>query len=187
MPQSLLLLPETPSQTAGPYVHIGCVPNHAGISGIYADDPGQSPFAKDAAGKRITVTGSVFDGTGAALNDVMLESWQADGDGIYAPYQGWARMVADAHTGQWQLDTIKPGPVGPQAPHIALWIVARGINLGLLTRVYFEGDDQLTDPLLSRIDPVRRVNTLIAQETDPGCYRFDIHLQGDQETVFLDI
>lgn len=188
MAQKPEYLPETPSQTAGPYVHIGCTPNFAGIKGIYARDIGRTPFPEDAPGERITVTGIVYDGTGTPLRDVLLESWQAGADGRYGPgAQGFARMPADQETGLWRLDTIKPGAAGAQAPHIALWIVARGINTGLQTRIYFEGDDHSADPVLARLEHRNRLPTLIARDRGGGNWRFDIRLQGDNETVFLDI
>jgi len=97
-------------------------------------------------------------------------------------------------TGTYQFETIKPGAVpahqgGTHAPHLSLWIVARGINLGLHTRAYFPEDTSsfATDPILSRIEHQSRVATLIAAETAPGAYRFDIHLQGPSETIFFDI
>jgi len=79
MVQSLGTLVETPSQTAGPYVHIGCVPSFAGVDGVYPEDLGLSPISDGAKGEIITITGSVFDGTGWAMRDAMIESWQADG------------------------------------------------------------------------------------------------------------
>jgi protocatechuate 3,4-dioxygenase alpha subunit len=90
------------------------------------------------------------------------------------------------------LRTVKPGPVMArggrmQSPHISLWIVARGINVGLQTRVYFEDEDNAQDPLLARIEQKPRVDTLIAKKIGEGKYRFDIRLQGQGETVFLDI
>ena len=85
MVQPLDHLTETPSQTAGPYVHIGCTPNFAGIEGIYPEDIGQVPFPDDASGERIVITGQVIDGTGTPLRDVLLESWQADGNGRFGP------------------------------------------------------------------------------------------------------
>jgi len=76
---------------------------------------------------------------------------------------------------------------GFQAPHIAVWIVARGLNIGLQTRIYFEGDDHAGDPVLDRIEQRNRVETLIAKKTGDGRYRWDIRLQGEDETVFLDM
>ncbi len=199
MVQPLPSLRETPSQTAGPYVHIGCLPSFTGIEGVYPEDLGRSPIAEAARGEIVTITGAVFDGTGWALRDAMLESWQADAAGLY-PGQagadpavtGFARFAADAETGEFTLRTVKPGPVphpsgAMQAPHIAVWIAARGINIGLQTRIYFEDADNAEDPLLARIEHRPRVETLIAAKTGPGAYRFDICLQGPGETVFLDM
>ena len=150
--------------------------------------PGRTPFPEDVPGDRINIRGTVFDGTGTALRDVLIESWQAGTDGSYGPgAHGFARLAADAETGDWVLQTIRPGATDGQAPHIALWIVARGINIGLQTRIYFPGDDHSSDPVLSRIEHRSRVDTLIARDTGDGSFRFDIHLQGDGETVFLDI
>ncbi|MFC3616645.1 protocatechuate 3,4-dioxygenase subunit alpha [Lutimaribacter marinistellae] len=199
MTQALDLLTETPSQTAGPYVHIGCIPSFAGVEGIYPQDLGQSPFSEGARGEVITITGSVFDGTGWAMRDAMLESWQADAAGVY-PGQagadpnvaGFCRFAADKDSGEFTLRTIKPGAVSGRggaamAPHISLWIVARGINIGLNTRIYFEDEANDADPLLARIEQRQRVDTLVAKKTGEGHYRFDIRLQGYDETVFLDL
>jgi protocatechuate 3,4-dioxygenase alpha subunit len=199
MVQRLEILEETPSQTAGPYVHIGCIPSFAGVAGVYPEDLGLSPVRDGARGKAITVTGSVFDGTGWALRDIMLESWQADAAGLYPGQDGadpdvigFCRFAADGETGLFTLRTVKPGRVGlrdgrVQAPHISLWLVARGINIGLQTRIYFEDEDNAADPVLSRIEQRPRVETLIARQDAPGRYRFDIRLQGEGETVFLDL
>lgn len=181
---------ESPSQTAGPYVHIGCVPNVAGIAGVYPQDLGLAPFPANAPGQRITVRGQVRDGTGTPLRDVLIETWQAGADGRYGPgAKGWARFAADQDSGDWRLDTIKPAQIGPQAPHITFWIVARGINVGLHTRMYFPEEEaaNAADPLLGRVEQRSRVTTLIAQRDANGDYRFDIRLQGEGETVFLDI
>jgi protocatechuate 3,4-dioxygenase alpha subunit len=194
MTQPLDILRETPSQTAGPYVHIGCLPFFTGITSIYPEDLGRSPIREGAKGQVITITGEVFDGTGWALRDAMLESWQADAAGIY-PGQpgadpavtGFCRFAADGDSGEYTLRTVKPGRVGRMAPHIALWITARGINLGLQTRIYFEDEDNSADPVLARIEHRHRVPTLIAKKTGPGTYRFDIRLQGEGETVFMDM
>lgn len=205
MVQSLNYLKETPSQTAGPYVHIGLAPGAAGFS-IFDRELGQDIAGPDAPGERIRVEGLVTDGMGAPVKDVLLEVWQADAAGIYPHpddprhadcargFRGWGRVITDFETGLWAFDTIKPGAVPGrmgrvQAPHLNLWIVARGINIGLNTRMYFPDDaaQHAADPVLSLIEQRHRVSTLIAQKQAPGQYRFDIRLQGENETLFLDI
>lgn len=192
-------LQETPSQTAGPYVHIGCIPTFAGLDGVYPQDLGISPIAKGAKGEVITITGEVIDGTGSTLRDAMLESWQPDGAGIFAGQEGvdpkvsgFCRFASDNDSGIFTLRTVKPGKTparggGFQAPHISLWVVARGINIALSTRIYFDDEDNSADPLLARIEQRPRVDTLMAKKTAQGMYRFDIRLQGKDETVFLDM
>lgn len=199
MVQKLDTLQETASQTAGPYVHIGLMPTYAGNAGAYDEEIGTSPIAEGAQGEVIEITGSVFDGTGFALRDALLESWQADANGIFPGQEGadpkvsgHCRFAADADTGEFTLRTIKPGATSLrdgrlQTPHIAIWIVARGINIGLSTRIYFEDEDNTQDPVLARIEHRHRVGTLIAKKSGKGSYRFDIRLQGDAETVFLDM
>ena len=137
---------ETPSQTAGPFVHIGCMPTHAGNAGAFGTELGTTPIAEGARGDIITIHGTIRDGMGWALRDAMIESWQADAEGRY-PGQagadpavaGFARFAVDGVSGEFTLRTVKPGPVparggAMQAPHVSLWIVARGINVGLQTR-----------------------------------------------------
>ncbi len=199
MVQAIDKLQETPSQTAGPYVHIGCVPTFAGVEGVYPEDLGLRAVEEGALGKIITITGAVLDGTGWALRDAMLESWQADAAGRYPgqpgadpKVNGFCRFAADKVSGEFTLRTVKPGPVplrggGFQAPHIAVWITARGINIGLSTRIYFVDEDNEADPLLARIEQRPRVDTLLAKKNGEGAYRFDIRLQGEDETVFLDL
>ena len=184
---------ESPSQTAGPYVHIGCIPNAINIANVYPFDLGSGPPAKTGLGDVITICGQIFDGAGVVVKDAMLESWQAesakDNSASTQTFFGWARHICDLDTGWFEFQTIKPGPIdtrgGWQSPHIALWIVARGINRGLHTRLYFSDEDNTSDSILTALDPVRR-KTLIAVEND-GAYGFDIHLQGKHETVFFDI
>lgn len=200
--QKLDYLKESPSQTAGPYVHIGLTPNKLGNSGIYPADLGESPIRPGAKGEAITITGTVQDGAGMILRDALIESWQADASGIYPGNDprgpadpnvtGWARIIADFDSGEWVLKTVKPGAVPfpdgrMMAPHIALWVVARGINLGLQTRIYFEDEDNSACPVLQRIEHRPRIDTLIAKRTGPGQYRFDLILQGENETVFFDM
>jgi protocatechuate 3,4-dioxygenase alpha subunit len=199
MVQRLDTLQETPSQTAGPYVHIGLMPSYTGNGQIYDGELGLSPIAEGAAGEVIEVRGAVFDGTGWAMRDALIESWQADAQGrtpgtpgADPKVSGFCRFAADPDSGEFTLRTVKPGRVAMrdgrlQAPHISLWIVSRGINIGLQTRIYFDDEDNSADPLLARIEQRPRVETLIAKRTGPGTYRFDIRLQGAGETVFLDI
>ena len=199
MVQPLHYAEETPSQTAGPYVHIGLVPTFTSNGQIYDEELGVSPIEDGARGETIEIVGSVFDGTGWALRDALIETWQADASGRYPgqleadpAVSGFCRLAADAESGEFTLRTVKPGPVPArggkmQSPHISLWIVARGINIGLSTRIYFDDEDNDADPLLARIEQRHRVDTLIAKTISDGRYRFDIRLQGEQETVFLDI
>ena len=107
-------------------------------------------------------------------------------------FSGFNRIPIDLKKGSFQLHTIKPGQVASpggelQAPHITVWIVARGINIGLHTRIYFgdESDANATDPVLALVPKSRR-NTLIATPIGKSSYRFDIRLQGENETVFFD-
>src|SRR6056297_391259 len=88
MTQHLDILVETPSQTAGPYVHIGCIPTFAGIEGVYPEDLGLRAIEEGARGQIITIRGSVFDGTGWALRDAMMESWQPDAAGRFPGQEG---------------------------------------------------------------------------------------------------
>jgi len=204
MAQRLGYLKESPSQTAGPYVHIGCTPNFCGIEGIFPVDLGASMVNDKTRGERITITGRIFDGFDAPLRDALVEIWQADSDGFYnSPsetrgsadpnFAGWGRSPTDMESGVYTFETIRPGRVPfydgrLQAPHITFWIVARGINIGLHTRMYF-GDEAAAnaeDPLLARVEHKVRVPTLIAQR-DGNTYTFDIRLQGENETIFLDI
>jgi len=205
MAQSLHYLKETASQTAGPYVHIGLAPGAAGFK-IFDQELGWDIAGPNAAGERITITGRVIDGTGAPVKDVMLEVWQANAAGIYAHdedprnaeveegFRGWGRVITNFETGEFSFDTIKPGCAPgrsgkTQAPHINLWIVARGINVGLNTRMYFaeEKEANANDPVLNLIEQLHRRDTLIAHKQSNGSYLFDIYLQGDKETVFFDV
>ena len=205
MAQKLNYLGESPSQTAGPYVHIGCAPNFCGIGGLYAEDPGSIMVNQQTLGERITIRGSVFDGSGVALKDALVEIWQADAAGLYPSpgetrgqadpnFTGWGRSPGDMESGEFVFETIRPGRVPypdgrMQAPHITFWIVARGINIGLHTRLYFDDENEANDadPILARIEHRRRVATLLANSESAGVYRFDIHLQGPDETVFFDM
>ena len=203
---------ETASQTAGPYVHIGLAPKAAGFD-IFANNFGNVLVDKQTKGERIRVEGRVFDGIGTVLKDVLIEIWQANAAGKYAHpadrqakkridphFRGWGRAATDFDTGVYSFETIKPGPVEGRngrfmAPHINAWIVARGINIGLNTRIYFsdEAAANAKDPVINLIEWEARRKTLVAERTDrhtdggAAIYRFDIRLQGENETVFFDV
>ncbi len=209
MVQSLEYLKETASQTAGPYVHIGLIPKQAGFD-IFENNFTNIMADENTRGERIIIEGRVIDGTGTPLRDALLEIWQANTDGRYnheldrqntgeidANFRGWGRTGTDFETAVYRFETIKPGVVTGRngrdmAPHVNFWIVARGINIGLNTRMYF-GDEQNAnevDPVLNLIEQAERRKTLIATRDDSGAvpvYRFDIVLQGENETVFFDI
>ncbi|CDZ46368.1 protocatechuate 3,4-dioxygenase subunit alpha [Neorhizobium galegae] len=205
MVQPLTYFKESASQTAGPYVHIGCTPNFSGITGVYDTDLGSGPMVNEQTrGERITIRGFIYDGAMTPLKDAMIEIWQADADGYYnSPSEtrgkadpnffGWARQPGDMATGEFAFETIKPGKVPFRdgrlmAPHVTFWVVARGINLGLNTRMYFSDEEEANaaDPILSRIEHRVRVPTLIGKR-DGNTVTFNIYLQGENETIFFDI
>ncbi len=185
---------QTPSQTVGPFF------------GLSLSRVAQNVLVDaTAAGQHIRIEGSVFDGAGAPIDDAMIEIWQADASGRYhhpldaheaahgSRFRGFGRAETTSQ-GTYFFDTIKPGPVrgaggGWQAPHLNVVVFARGMLLHAFTRMYFSDDDSTaTDALLTRIDPARR-RTLIGERVDQDgrvVYRWDIHLQGELETVFLD-
>jgi len=208
MVQKLDRLKESPSQTAGPYVHIGATPNWVEITGVWNEDLGLVLVGHETKGERIVVKGRIFDGSGTPLKDALVEIWQADAEGLYNSPQekrgkadphftGWGRQPTDGATGEFKFETIKPGRVPYKdgrlmAPHITFWIVARGINIGLHTRMYFADEEKANAecPVLARIEHKVRVPTLIASRSEENglpTYTFDIHLQGEKETVFFDI
>ena len=208
MVNQLDYLKETASQTAGPYVHIGLAPKQAGFD-IFANNFGNALAGPKTKGERIRIEGRVIDGSGTPLRDVLIEIWQANAAGKYnhpadrqkkpidKTFRGWGRGCSDFKTGIWTFDTIKPGSVlgrngRPMAPHVNFWIVARGINIGLSTRMYFSDEQAANekDPVLNLIEWEVRRKTLIARREERKgqvVYRFDINIQGPDETVFFDI
>ncbi len=169
----------TASQTIGPYWHI-------------IEDKTLADLTRfGAAGEKIVLTGRVLDGDGAPCSDACIEIWQSDPPASDV-FPGWGRANTDA-SGGFTLTTLKPGPVAgrgntQQAPHIAVCILSRGLMHHLVTRAYFQGEAlNEADPLLTSIDDPARRNTLIAAAEPSGVWRLDIRLQGQGETVFLDV
>ena len=186
----------TPSQTVGPFFHLGL--NRPGWGDLTAGNP---------AGPRVTIEGRVLDGDGAPVPDALIELWQANAAGRYnhrddnrpekpidPNFRGFGRVATDAD-GHFRIATIRPGPVpgrgnALQAPHINLAIFARGLLKHLYTRLYFADEPaNASDPLLSSIEDEAARHSLLARPVadDPALYRFDIVLQGEGETAFLDI
>ena len=208
MPHELNYLKETASQTAGPYVHIGLIPKQAGFD-IFDHEFSNVMVDGRTKGERIKFEGRIFDGSGALVRDALVEVWQANAAGRYdhpadsqdkpfdPHFRGFGRAGSHFDTGMYFFDTIKPGAVvgrsgHPMAPHLNLWIVARGINIGLNTRAYFSDEVAANtgDPVLNLVELPERRKTLIAQRSvrdGEVVFTFDICLKGERETVFLDV
>jgi protocatechuate 3,4-dioxygenase alpha subunit len=188
---------QTPSQTVGPYFAYALTPEQYGYP--FKDIARPLMIDEQTEGERIRILGQVLDGDGAPVSDAMLEVWQADAQGSYPDpsrensFNGFGRVGTgtDPHNRFW-FDTIKPGPTEDgQAPHLNVMVFMRGLLSHVYTRIYFSDESNLNaeDPVLNSVERTRR-DTLIARRTrTPGgtVYRFDIHMQGDKETVFFDI
>jgi len=184
-------LPETPSQTIGPFFAVGlCWPDGPAV-------------VADGTPGAVWVGGQVIDGAGDPVPDALVETWQADGQGRFAHpddpsgstrsgFQGFGRCATDTE-GRWAVRTVRPGPLpapdgGLEAPHIDVSVFARGLLNRLVTRVYFpdEPDANAADPLLASIaDPAARARLVGVADGDRLC--FDIRLQGERETPFFAI
>jgi len=193
------MLKQTPSQTVGPYFAYALTPEPYGRKGL----AGNVLADHETAGVRIRIEGRVFDGEGKPVIDAVIEIWQANAAGRYRhPADTRANAELDPHfagfgrtgtndQGVFAFDTIKPGALGDgQAPHVNVTVFARGMLSHAFTRIYFgdEASANAEDAALQSV-PADRRGTLVAErvQTPAGTvYRFDIHLQGDQETVFFD-
>ncbi|QHK21014.1 protocatechuate 3,4-dioxygenase subunit alpha [Pseudarthrobacter psychrotolerans] len=176
----------TPGQTVGPFY---------GYALPYEKD--NELLAPGSPGS-LRLQGTVYDGAGETIPDAILEIWQPDADGRIVQrtgslvrdgytFTGWGRGAV-GHSGVYTFTTVNPGPTGPGAAQfISVAVFARGLMNRLFTRVYLpENEEALAqDPLLSSLDPERR-KTLIARRDPDGGLTWDIRLQGDGETVFLD-
>lgn len=183
----------TPSQTVGPFFSIG-------LSWLERADLTEGT----AGGTRISIQGRVFDGDGQPVPDAVLEIWQADANGRYAhpedaeelvgagKFFGFGRVLVNDQ-GEFMFTTVKPGCVAgpdgtPQAPHLEISVFMRGLLRRLITRIYFPGEaPNEADAVLARVPPKRR-HTLIANArgADQGTLLWDVHLQGEKETVFFE-
>jgi protocatechuate 3,4-dioxygenase alpha subunit len=192
-------LKQTPSQTVGPYFAYGLCPQQYDFdfkslfTHVLAD--------READGEHITIIGQVFDGDGNVISDAMIEMSQVDSNGHYpdsreeilkSGFHGFARVGTgtDPHK-RFFVETVKPGRISPdQAPHVDVILTMRGMLLHTFTRIYFEDEAQANqqDPVLAAV-PADRRGTLIARRepNTANVYRFDIHMQGDKETVFFDL
>jgi len=196
------LLKETPSQTAGPYVHIGLALAAAGLP-PRTEELWNQLAKPEAPGEHILLLGNVYDGNGHLVRDSFLEFWQADHQGRYQleynqenAFNSFGRTATTFDAGEWTLNTIKPGVLNtsggvPMAPHIAVTLFARGINIHLQTRLYFDDEAEANAkcPILNLIEQPARRETLIAKRCEVDgklAYRFDIVIQGEGETVFFD-
>jgi protocatechuate 3,4-dioxygenase alpha subunit len=156
---------------------------------------------------RIVIEGRVLDGAGSHVEDALLEIWQAGPSGRYnhpddtrdldlePSFTGFGRAKSDFETGEYRFVTLKPGRVpdaegAHQAPHISLVVQGRGMLNPVFTRVYFSDEVEAnSDDLVLRSVPAERRHTLIAtleERSEPPVYRFDIRMQGKDETVFFD-
>ena len=182
---------ETVSQTAGPFVHIGCTPNLIGINNIFKSDLGSKTFKNLERKNKINISGSVFDGDKKALLDVMIETWQCNEKGIYSSEEGFGRITSNCISGKYSLNTLKPGfnknyDGTLQSPHIMFTLFARGINTPLITRMYFNKTELKKDSKIYSKVKNKNKESLIAKKIDLNSYLFDIYLQGDKETIFFD-
>ncbi|MGH3321552.1 MAG: protocatechuate 3,4-dioxygenase subunit alpha [Streptosporangiaceae bacterium] len=183
--------PVTPSQTLGPFFGFA-LPWPDGPYAVAEDTPAA-----------FWIRGQVFDGAGAQVPDALVETWQADPDGRFdhpddprgavgrEGFRGFARCSTDAE-GRYAVWTVRPGQVPapdgrPQAPHIDVTVLARGLLHRVVTRMYFpdDGDAVVADPVLASVSDDTARGTLMLEPDGDG-YRFDIHLQGEHETVFFD-
>jgi protocatechuate 3,4-dioxygenase, alpha subunit len=184
----------TPSQTIGPFFHDALL------------DADRSELVPPGHPHAVRIQGTVYDGAGEPVPDAMIEIWQANGAGRYGDpkderedlpfdpetFSGFGRFGTDAG-GKYSFVTLKPGPVpgpdgSPQAPHIMVSVFARGLLKRLVTRIYFPDEEEANaqDPVLSSIEDQEFRRTLVARE-EGGALRFDVHLQGDNQTAFFDL
>jgi protocatechuate 3,4-dioxygenase alpha subunit len=160
----------TPSQTIGPFFHI-CLTNQTDLGAL--------------KGERIRLACRILDGDGTPVNDAMIEIWQADAAGEYG---GFGRLCTN-DDGVCVFETVKPGRVAAQAPHVNVQIFARGLLKQLFTRIYFDGESSNRSDSVLALVPEDRRGTLMARPDteDSRVWNFEIRLCADCETVFFDV
>lgn len=189
---------QTPSQTVGPFFAYGLTPEQYGYpfasiaTGRVAED--------EVDGRHIRIVGQVLDGAGTPVEDAMVEIWQADAEGRYPGAGDRGRNTAFSGFGRhgtgtdpenrFIFDTVKPGRVdAEQAPHVNVIVFMRGLLTHAHTRIYFsdEAEANARDPVLNSVPEDRRATLMARRQEDGATYRFDIRMQGDDETVFFDV
>src|SRR5262245_46381238 len=193
----------TPSQTIGPFAAPCLTPNEVGKTNYaWQQLINSNLVTPDAVGERIRIEGRMLDADGAPVDGILFEIWQADGQGRYAhprdprrtnaSFKGFGRVESDT-AGNFAFDTVKPGRVpGPngatQAPHIVVAIHMRGILQHLFTRIYFSDEaSNAEDPILQIVPSDRRGTLIAKRDPSSAVYRIEFRIQGDRETVYLDI
>ncbi len=195
-----MTLKQTPSQTVGPYFAYGLTPQQYNydmpsiFDAVIADN--------SAKGEHIQIIGQVLDGAGKPVGDAMLEFLQADADGRYIAgteeivatgFTGYARIGTGTDAQQrYTLHTVKPGAPAPgEAPHINIIVFMRGLLVHAYTRLYFDDEASANseDDILNSVPADRRYTLIAKREQQAGTvvYRFDIQMQGQDETVFFDV
>ena len=193
-------LKQTPSQTVGPYFAYGLCPEQYNFDLKSLFTAAVADY--EAAGEHISIVGQVFDGDGKVVGDAMLEVSQVDSQGRYpasreeiaaSGFRGFARVGTGTDPQKrFIVETVKPGRASADdAPHLNVILTMRGMLLHTFTRIYFDDETAANerDPVLGSV-PAERRATLIARRvpgTSKTVYRFDIHMQGEQETVFFDL
>ena len=190
-------LRQTPSQTVGPYFAYGLSPEQYGYD--FGSIAGGDMAPPEVEGQRIRVEGRVFDGAAVVVPDALIEIWQADAEGRYAhpadprgsnaTFKGFGRFgTGTDRQSRFIFDTIKPGAVDVgEAPHLNVILTMRGMLLHAFTRIYFADEAANAMDKALNVVPAERRHTLIAQPVGGNVYRFDIHMQGEDETVFFDV
>jgi protocatechuate 3,4-dioxygenase alpha subunit len=193
-------LGQSPSQTVGPFFAYGLCPQQYGydLRSLFTEVVAQP----QVPGEHITIVGNVFDGEGKPISDALIEVLQADAQGRYVEsraaalssgFNGFARVGTGTDPQQrFVIETIKPGVAhAGEAPHIDVIVLMRGLLLHVYTRLYFADEAAANehDPVLAAVLPERRATLLAQREPGTGkaVYRFDIRMQGPDETVFFDI